>query len=112
MLNFMIKSIVLTVLLFSSLTNYDSLHEFSIGICIYLLTKWWTDYRHCTFSYIECKWIRKVDKKQGYLYNFLEPIFDINRYPHKNLIYVIFLCIFIINWIQFFNPHPLPVCLF
>lgn len=91
------------IILYSSLSDIRWIQEFSIGICVYLLFKWLSDYRKCTFSYIECKMIRGVKKEEGYIYNFLEPIFDINKYENRYLIYVIVFCFLIINWIKFFK---------
>tara|TARA_B110001469_G_scaffold123747_1_gene136255 strand:- start:6220 stop:6561 length:342 start_codon:yes stop_codon:yes gene_type:complete len=101
---FFIKKIIVILIFYSSLINNRNLEEFTIGICGYLLFKWLSNYRKCTFSYIECK-IRKVKKEKGYLYNFLENIFNINKYENKYLIYCITLCFFIINLIKFINPH-------
>ncbi len=103
MIHYYIKKIIIMIILYSSLSDIRWIQEFSIGICVYLLFKWLSDYRKCTFSYIECKMIRGVKKEEGYIYNFLEPIFDINKYENRYLIYVIVFCFLIINWIKFFK---------
>ena len=103
MIHYYIKKIIIMIILYSSLSDIRWIQEFSIGIRVYLLFKWLSDYRKCTFSYIECKMIRGVKKEEGYIYNFLEPIFDINKYENRYLIYVIVFCFLIINWIKFFK---------
>ena len=103
MIHYYIKKIIIMIILYSSLSDIRWIQEFSIGICVYLLFKWITDYRKCTFSFIECKMIRGVKKEEGYIYNFLEPIFDINTYENRYIIYVIVLCFLLINWIKFFK---------
>ncbi len=106
MYHYLLKKTIITLIVYASISDFRPLQEFSIGICCFLLFKWWSDYRHCTFSYIECKIIRNVKKEQGYIYNFLEPIFDINKYEYRYLIYSIVICLLLINWILFFNIHP------
>jgi len=65
MIHYNIKKIIIMIILYSSLSDIRWIQEFSIGICVYLLFKWITDYRKCTFSYIECKMIRGVKKEEG-----------------------------------------------
>lgn len=107
---YLIKTII-TLILISSVSNIKWLQQLSVEICIYLLFKWITNYRKCTLSYIECK-IRKVKKENGYIYNFLEPIFDINKYKYKYLIYLIISSVCLINILLFINHHHEPECLF
>jgi hypothetical protein len=61
------------------------------------MLKWLTNYRKCTVSYLECK-IRGVKKEQGYLYNILEEIFDLNQSNLKYLVYLFTIIILIINY--------------
>ena len=81
--------LILLLLLISSILDYDKLNEISYVIIIYLLFRWITNYRKCTISYLECK-IRGVKKEQGYLYNILEELFDLNKTDFIYLIYILF----------------------
>ena len=81
--------LILLLLLISSILDYDKLNEISSVIIIYLLFRWITNYRKCTISYLECK-IRRVKKEQGYLYNILEELFDLNKTDFIYLIYILF----------------------
>ena len=65
---------------------------------IFLLFRWFTNMRKCTFSYIECK-LRDVKKEEGIIYNILEPIYDINQEPYRYIYYFIIVAI-----ILYINP--------
>lgn len=88
----------LAFLLISPVLPWKRAHELAMTICIYLLIKWLTDYRKCTVSYIECK-LRGVKKEAGYLYQYLEPIFNLNRHTDRHLFYFTAVILFILNWV-------------
>ena len=95
-----IYSVVICILISSCFLNYKEnakICDLSVSICIYLLTKWITDYRKCTFGYLECK-IRNVKKEKGYINNLLEPVFDINKLNNAYIIYSIIFIILCINY--------------
>lgn len=77
-------------------------HKLSIVLCIYLLIKWITDYRKCTFSYIEI-WLRNVKKEDGVLFNFLEDLFDFNKCPYVYGIYLVVSIILLVNVFRYIN---------
>lgn len=83
------KNIELYVVLFFSfslLINNEKFNEVIIAIGLFCIIKWITDLRKCTISYIEYK-ARGVKLEEGYLYQFLEPIYDINKSKKKYFIY-------------------------
>ena len=89
--------ITFCILVLSCFFEIDLINSFAASICVFLLIKWITDYRKCTFSYIECKLIRGVPKEEGIIYNFTEPLFDINKRKDRYLIYFIVIIILFIN---------------
>lgn len=72
------------------------INSFGLSVSLYFLIKWITNYRKCTISYMECK-LRGVKKENGFLYNFLEPILDVNKRKDRYLIYFLILIIYFIN---------------
>jgi hypothetical protein len=72
------------------------------------MLKWLTNYRKCTVSYLECK-IRGVKKEQGYLYNILEEIYDLNQTDIKYLVYLFTLIIIWINYTKINNTYNTQV---
>lgn len=86
----------LAFLIISPLLPFKRANEVAITICIYLLIKWITDYRKCTLSYMECK-IRGVKKTSGYLYNYLEPVLNLNRHPDRYYFYLTALVLILLN---------------
>lgn len=81
----------------SIFTNSKTINYNAMCLAIYFMIKWLTNYRKCTVSYLECK-ARGVKKEQGYLYNILEEIFDLNQTDFKYLVYLFTLIILIINY--------------
>lgn len=81
----------------SSLCFYKSRLEqiCSIIFCLLLLFKFSLNYRTCTVSYVECK-IRKIKKKDGFVFNALEEIYDLNKTKYKYLVmsFIIFIILF------------------
>jgi hypothetical protein len=69
----------------------------AVAMSAYFLLKWLTNYRKCTISYIECK-LRGVKKEEGFIYNLLEPIIDLNKSDWKDFIYAITFVILITNY--------------
>ena len=66
-------------------------------LCMFFLIKWITNYRKCTFSYIECK-LRGVKKEEGIIYNIMEDIYDINKSDYRYCVYVFILYVFYIHY--------------
>ena len=90
--------IIIIFLFFSLFSKNKKIIEWSIAICIYLLFKWIFDYHKCTLSYLECK-IRNIKKEDGFLYNFLENITNLNKSENKNIVY------FAASIVLFINLH-------
>ena len=88
--------IFIIILVISCFIKNKIINELAISMCIYFLYKWITNYRKCTLSYIECK-IRNIPKEKGYIFNLLEPIFDLNKKKYAFFLYFIIFIIFCIN---------------
>jgi hypothetical protein len=71
-------SILFLFLVISCLISNNKISEISLIICSYFLFKWAIDSTKCTISYIECK-LRGVKKEEGYLYQLLTPIINLNK---------------------------------
>jgi hypothetical protein len=87
--------ILIAFIILSIFSNNKEIIVWSLGINIYILLKCLLDYHKCTLSYIECK-IRGVKKHDGYIYNFLEKIININKRRDRYLIYFIMICVILI----------------
>jgi len=59
-----------------------------ISLIIFFTFKMLTNYRKCTFSYLECK-IRKVKKEEGYLYDIMDHIVNLREHKYKMGLYAI-----------------------
>lgn len=70
----------LLFLLLSLFVKDHRITQFARIACIYLLLKWVFDYHKCTLSYMEVKF-RNVPKEEGYLYQTLEQVMEVNRSP-------------------------------
>ena len=57
-----------------------------IGLIVFFTFKMLTNYRKCTFSYLECK-IRKVKKEEGYLYDIMDHIVNLRYSKYKLFLY-------------------------
>lgn len=67
-----------------------------IILCSLILFKFITNNRKCTISYIECK-LRGIKKEQGFVYNSLEEIYDINKTKYIYLLYMFIVFIMLLN---------------
>ena len=76
----MINYLIIIVILLTSINN-NKINEIALTMIGYFLFRWITNYRKCTISYLECK-LRGVKKDDGYIYNILNPLFDVNK-KHK-----------------------------
>lgn len=94
-----IASILFIYILLACFISNNNINESAMIICIYFLFRWITDYRKCTISFIECK-LRGVKKKQGFLYQIINPIIDLNKSKHRYYIYSIVSIILILNTIN------------
>ena len=103
-----LKILILIFLIISCFIKNEGINNFAIGLILYFLFKWITNYRKCTMSYIECK-LRGVKKEKGIIYNLLEPLFDINKSKYYYLIYLIFIIFLFINIININNYSMLNV---
>jgi hypothetical protein len=91
---------IITLFIFfmiSVFINNRQINYNALCLAIYFMIKWLTNYRKCTISYLECK-ARGVKKEQGYLYNVLEEIFNLNQTDFKYLVYLFTIIILIINY--------------
>jgi hypothetical protein len=86
----------LAFLLISPFLNFKFVHETAIAICLFLIIKWFSNYRKCTVSYLECK-MRGVKKENGYLYNYLEYVINLNTHPYSYVFYIAATLIIILN---------------
>jgi hypothetical protein len=89
--------ILFTFLILSVFSNNKTFNYNAMCLSIYFLLKWLTNYRKCTVSYLECKF-RGVKKEQGYLYNVLEEIFDLNQVEFKYIVYLFTMIVLYINY--------------
>ena len=85
MINYLIIIIILLTLI-----NNKKINEIALTIIGYFLFRWITNYRQCTISYLECK-LRGVKKDDGYIYNILNPLFDINKKSNRSKYYILFI---------------------
>ena len=89
--------IILFFAYLTSLCFYETRFEqiCVIIFCSLILFKFSLNNRKCTVSYIECK-IRKVKKEQGFVYNALNEIYDLNETKYKYLVtsFILFVLLF------------------
>jgi len=69
-----------------------------ISLIVFFTFKMLTNYRKCTFSYLECK-IRKVKKEEGYLYDIMDHIVNLRNNKYKMVLYMLSLLL-----IMHFSP--------
>ena len=58
------------------------------ALVIFFMFKMISNYKKCTFSYLECK-MRGVKRQDGYLASLMDHIVDLRNTPHKYIIYTI-----------------------
>lgn len=98
-IQYVICFILAIFLIYSLISTNKRTINYSIAICLYLLFKWMFNYHKCTISYLECK-IRGVKKEQGFLYQTLEKIMDVNKCHNRHNTYVGVFAILLINLIK------------
>ena len=69
-----------------------------ISLIAFFTFKMLTNYRKCTFSYLECK-LRKVKKEEGYLYDIMDHIVNLRNNKYKIGLYALSLLL-----IMHFSP--------
>ena len=84
----MINYLIIIVILLTSIKN-NKINEIALTMIGYFLFRWITNYRKCTISYLECK-LRGVKKDDGYIYNILNPLFDVNKKYNRSKYYILF----------------------
>ena len=93
----MIYIILFYAYLFSLCFYKTKIQQICVVIfCILVLIKLVFNYRKCTFSYLECK-IRKINKEQGFIFNALDEIYNLNKYKYIYLIYFYITFILLLN---------------
>ena len=92
----MIEIIILTFLILSCFIKNKNVNQISMTICVYFLFRWLTDYRKCSISYFEIK-IRGISKEEGFIYQFLDPLFNYNKSKFRFIIYFALVMIMLIN---------------
>ena len=85
----MINYLIIIVILLTSINN-NKINEIALTMIGYFLFRWITNYRKCTISYLECK-LRGVKKDDGYIYNILNPLFDVNKKYNRSKYYILFI---------------------
>ena len=85
----MINYLIIIVILLTSINN-KKINEIALTMVGYFLFRWITNYRKCTISYLECK-LRGVKKDDGYIYNILNPLFDVNKKYNRSKYYILFI---------------------
>ena len=85
----MINYLIIIVILLTSINN-NKINEIVLTMIGYFLFRWITNYRKCTISYLECK-LRGVKKDDGYIYNILNPLFDVNKKYNRSKYYILFI---------------------
>jgi hypothetical protein len=93
---------VILLISYSTISNDIALNNISLGICLFILFKMIFNYHKCTISYLECK-IRGVEKEEGYIYNFMRNIININKTKYNSLVYIILITVVIILSIKKYN---------
>lgn len=83
---------------FYSIINNLQLYNNYIILLIFFTFKILSNYRKCTFSYLECK-IRGVKKNEGYLNNFLDLIIDLRYTEHLKVLFILTMIIFYYHFI-------------
>ena len=68
-----------------------------MSLIIFFTFKMLTNYRKCTFSYIECK-LRNVKKQDGYIYDFLQSIIGLKDTQHSIYIYLVGIIFIIVHF--------------
>ena len=84
----MINYLIIIVILLTSINN-KKINEIALTMIGYFLFRWITNYRKCTISYLECK-LRGVKKDDGYIYNILNQLFDVNKKYNRSKYYILF----------------------
>jgi hypothetical protein len=79
------------------ITQNNNIKKVSATLLIFFLLKWITDYHKCTASYIECK-LRGVKKEQGYIFQFIEPIINLNQSKYRIYLYVVASCLLVMSY--------------
>ena len=91
------------VFILAGIFSVSNLNGSYVAVNVYLLSRWLTNYRKCTVSYIEVASRNlagaNISKEQGVLYTFLEVIFDMRK---DSYIYILAL-IQIIYLLCFYN---------
>ena len=94
--------IFFSFLFISSFIDNIYINKHAMTLCIFFLIKWTTNYRKCTISYLECK-LRGVKKEEGYIYNNIEKILNLNTSNNKYFIYLFTIIVLIINYIKVYT---------
>lgn len=93
----MIFAIILLLYFLISCFSNKCNNDLICFLCMFFLIKWIFNYRKCTISYIECK-LRGIKKEEGFVFNIMEEILDINKSKYKYYIYIFIICVFYINY--------------
>ena len=76
----------------------------AVIFCFLFLIKLIFNYRKCTISYLECK-IRKIKKENGFVYNALEEIYDLNNSKYRYFVYLFIIFVLLLNLKKFIYNH-------
>jgi hypothetical protein len=84
--NIIVIIFIIIGLLYKFIDNYiPPNYIVLVGFCAFKMI---SNYKKCTFSYLECK-MRKVKREEGLLASFLDHVVDLRTSKYKNLLYVL-----------------------
>ena len=113
MINIFLANIVyyfhILIILFIIITPFINdvlLLVLHIVFCVCLFTHWYLQSDECVLTLIECK-LRGIDKVNSLIYEFISPIYNINKTKFNKLSWIITLFMFIFSIYKLYNSNSL-----
>jgi|UniRef100_A0A6C0EEI2 hypothetical protein len=77
-----------------------------IVFCLCLFLHWYLNSDECILTLIECK-LRNIKKINSFIYEFISPMYNINKTKFYNLIWIITLIMFLFSIYNLYNSKSL-----
>lgn len=90
---------LIVFVLLAPFTPWAVFWDFHLKIAIFLLIKWFLRFGECTLTVLEAK-LRGIEKYQGFVYSFLQPVIDVREHQWNKLMYIIVFALGLFSYLR------------
>lgn len=105
---FIFHLFVIAFIVFAPFVNNPAILVLHIVSCICLFVHWFSNSDVCSLTILESSF-RGIDRKEGFLHQFISPIYKINSTEWSNIIWLITFILMCISIYKLYNSEKLKI---